>query len=103
MGASQIQDYNFKLTKLLTKKVKMNFGFSSGKKKTGPSKKWTEKEIESKLKDFDKKIEDAKEREGDVEVRDATLDKADSYLIRAHRAINAHKTHHSLEIERTVS
>ncbi len=49
----------------------MNFGFTSGKtKKTGPSKKWTEKEIEQKIAEFDKKIEDSKEREGDVEVRD---------------------------------
>ncbi len=56
----------------------MNFGFTSGKtKKTGPSKKWTEKEIEQKIAEFDKKIEDSKEREGDVEVRDQMLDKAE--------------------------
>ena len=34
----------------------MNFGFVSGKKRTGPSKKWTEREIESKIAEFDKKI-----------------------------------------------
>ena len=56
----------------------MNFGFTSDKvKKTGPSKKWTQREIDAKLAEFDKKIADAKEREGDVEVRDATLDKAE--------------------------
>ena len=56
----------------------MNFGFTSGKqRKTGPSKKWNEREIEQKIKEFDKRIEEAKEREGDVEVRDCTLDKAE--------------------------
>ena len=55
----------------------MNFGFTSGKTKyTGPSKKWTEREIEQKMQEFERRIEDAKEREGDVEVRDAILDKA---------------------------
>lgn len=56
----------------------MNFGFTSGKaKKTGPTKKWTEREIQAKIQEFDAKIEEAKEREGDVEVRDAILDKAE--------------------------
>ena len=56
----------------------MNFGFTSGKaKKAGPSKKWTEREIQAKLAEFDTKMEEAKEREGDVEVRDAILDKAE--------------------------
>jgi len=56
----------------------MNFGFTSGKtKKTGPSKKWTEREIDAKIKEFDQKIAEAKEREGDVEVRDAMIDKAE--------------------------
>ena len=53
-----------------------DFGFSSGTKKKGPSKKWTEKQIKDELKKFDEKIQEAKEREGDIEVRDATLDKA---------------------------
>ena len=58
----------------------MNFGFTSGKaKKTGPSKKWTEREITAKIAEFDAKIEDVKEREGDVEVRDAILYKKDAY------------------------
>ena len=55
----------------------MNFGFTSGKKKTAPTKKWTDKEIEAKVVEFDKKIQEAKDREGDVEVRDAHLDKAE--------------------------
>ena len=56
----------------------MNLGFTSGKvRKTAPSKKWTEREIEQKIKDFDKRIEDSKEREGDVEVRDCVLEKAE--------------------------
>lgn len=45
-------------------------------KKSGPSKEWTEKEIEEELKKFDKKIEEQKEQAGDIEVRDAILDKA---------------------------
>ena len=42
----------------LTKKLSdMDFGFGSDKKKkTGPSKKWTEKEIKDKIKEFDDKI-----------------------------------------------
>lgn len=56
----------------------MNFGFASGKaKKSAPTKKWTEREIQAKIQEFDTKIEEAKEREGDVEVRDAILDKAE--------------------------
>lgn len=54
----------------------MNFGFATGKKKTGPSKKWTGREIAAKIEEFDKKIEDSKDREGDVEIRDHILDKA---------------------------
>ena len=54
----------------------MDFALEEKKKKTGPSKKWTAKEIEAEIKKFDKKIEEAKEREGDVEVRDAIWDKA---------------------------
>ena len=45
-------------------------------RKKGPSKQWTEQEIEEELKKFDVKIEDAKTSAGDVEVRDAILDKA---------------------------
>ncbi len=45
-------------------------------RKKGPSKKWTEKEIEEELKRLDKRIEEQKEQAGDVEVRDAILDKA---------------------------
>jgi 26S proteasome regulatory subunit N7 len=53
-----------------------DFGFSSGTKKKGPTKKWTDKEVTAELKKFDKKKEEALEREGDVEVRDCILEKA---------------------------
>lgn len=55
----------------------MDFGFSSDKKKkSGPSKKWTQKQIQDEIKKLEAKIEEAKEREGDVDIRDAILDKA---------------------------
>lgn len=55
----------------------MDLAFTdNSSKKRGPSKKWTEAEIEQEIKNFDAKIEDAKEQQGDVEVRDAILDKA---------------------------
>eukprot|EP00349_Pseudokeronopsis_sp_Brazil_P009469 CAMPEP_0202970752 /NCGR_PEP_ID=MMETSP1396-20130829/19833_1 /ASSEMBLY_ACC=CAM_ASM_000872 /TAXON_ID= /ORGANISM="Pseudokeronopsis sp., Strain Brazil" /LENGTH=91 /DNA_ID=CAMNT_0049699483 /DNA_START=18 /DNA_END=290 /DNA_ORIENTATION=+ len=46
------------------------------KKNTGPSKAWTEREIQEELAKFDKKAEEAKETGGEIEVRDALLDKA---------------------------
>ena len=52
------------------------FGADASAKKKGPSKNWTEKEIEEELKKLDAKIEDQKTNAGDVEVRDAILDKA---------------------------
>lgn len=52
------------------------FGIDQSKANKGPSKNWTEKEIEEELKKLDDKIEDAKTNQGDVEVRDAILDKA---------------------------
>lgn len=55
----------------------MDFAFTSDKKKyTGPSKKWTQKQIKDEIDKLDLKIEEAKSREGDMEVRDAILDKA---------------------------
>ena len=55
----------------------MDFAFTSDKKKkTGPTKKWTSKQIKEEIAKFDAKIEEAKGREGDMEVRDAILDKA---------------------------
>lgn len=45
-------------------------------RKKGPTKNWTEAEIEEELKKLDAKIEEAKVSAGDVEVRDAILDKA---------------------------
>jgi 26S proteasome regulatory subunit N7 len=55
----------------------MDLAFTdSTAKKRGPTKQWTEKEVEEELKKFDAKIEEAKEQAGDVEVRDAILDKA---------------------------
>ena len=53
-----------------------DFGFSSGKKKSGPSKKWTQKEIEAKMTEFDARRKEAETREGAIEVRDAIFDKA---------------------------
>jgi hypothetical protein len=56
----------------------MDLAFTGdSQKKRGPSKKWTESELEEELKKFDAKIEEAKEQQGDVEVRDAILDKAE--------------------------
>lgn len=55
----------------------MDFAFTGDKKKkTGPSKKWTAKQIKDELASLEAKIEETKEREGDTEVRDAILDKA---------------------------
>lgn len=39
----------------------MDLAFGEQKKKKGPSKAWTEKEVEAELKKFDDKIEDAKQ------------------------------------------
>ena len=55
----------------------MDLAFTdSSAKKKGPTKQWTEKEIEEELKKFDSKIQEQKDQAGDVEVRDAILDKA---------------------------
>lgn len=55
----------------------MDFGLAgSKKKKTGPTKQWTQAQIKSELANFDKKIEWAKENAGDLEVRDCVIDKA---------------------------
>jgi len=64
--------------KYLTKiKANMDFAFTSDKKKyTGPSKKWTQKQLKDELAAFDKKIQEAKDTEGDMEVRDCIIDKA---------------------------
>ena len=47
------------------------------KRAQGPSKNWTEKELQEEIKKFDAKIEDAKETAGEIEVRDFMLDKAE--------------------------
>jgi len=52
-----------------------DFGFSS-KKKKGPTKKWTQKEIDAKVSEFEARRKEAEEREGQTEVRDAIFDKA---------------------------
>ena len=54
----------------------MDLAFTDGSKKKGPTKQWTESEIEAELKKLDAKIKEQKELAGDVEVRDAILDKA---------------------------
>jgi len=53
-----------------------DFGFSSGNKKKGPTKKWTKKEIDAKISEFEARRKEAEEREGQTEVRDAIFDKA---------------------------
>ena len=54
-----------------------NFGFTSGKKKTALTNKWTEREIESKIAEFYTNIEEIEERGGNVEVKDAILTKTE--------------------------
>jgi 26S proteasome regulatory subunit N7 len=55
----------------------MDLAFTdNSQKKRGPSKNWSEAEIEQEIKKLNAKIEEAKEQQGDVEVRDAILDKA---------------------------
>jgi hypothetical protein len=54
----------------------MDFGADAKKVNKGPTKNWTEKEVEEELKKLEAKIEEAKTSAGDVEVRDAILDKA---------------------------
>ena len=44
-----------------------------------PTKKWSEGEIEAKIREFDDKIKDQKENAGDMEVRDTMMDKAEFY------------------------
>jgi len=44
-----------------------------------PTKKWSEGEIEAKLREFDDKIKDQKENAGDIDVRDTMIDKAEFY------------------------
>lgn len=53
----------------------MDLNFTGLKKKKGPTKDWTQAEIDEELKKFDQKIQDAKEREGDSDVRDHMMDK----------------------------
>jgi hypothetical protein len=58
----------------------MSFAFEDlDKVKKGPSKKWTQAEIDGEIKKLDEKLEEAKTSAGDVEVRDAILDKAQFY------------------------
>lgn len=52
-------------------------------KKSKPSKKWTQQQIDEEIKKFDQKVADAKEREGDIEVRDAIMDKAEFLKVEA--------------------
>jgi hypothetical protein len=51
----------------------------TGEKKKGPTKKWTQAELDAEIVKLDEKLEDAKTSAGDVEVRDAILDKAQFY------------------------
>lgn len=56
----------------------MDIAFSGETKvKKGPTKKWSEGEIEAELKKLEDKIKDCRENLGEIEVRDAILDKAE--------------------------
>ena len=55
----------------------MDIAFQSETKKKGPTKQWSEGEIEAELKKYEDKIKDARENQGDIEVRDTILDKAE--------------------------
>jgi len=58
----------------------MDLAFTGESKvRKGPSKKWSEGEIEAELKKFEDKIKDCRENLGEIEVRDAILDKAEFY------------------------
>ena len=62
----------------------MDIAFSGEQKtKKGPSKKWSQGEIEAEIRKIDAKIEDAKENQGDTEVLDFILDKAEFYRYEA--------------------
>lgn len=47
------------------------------KKKKGPTKKWSEGEIEAELQKFTERLEDCKTNHGEIEQRDCILDKAE--------------------------
>jgi 26S proteasome regulatory subunit N7 len=62
----------------------MEIAFSGEQKvKKGPTKKWSQGEIEAEIRKIDAKIEDARENQGEIEVRDFILDKAEFYRYEA--------------------
>lgn len=56
----------------------MDIAFTGETKvRKGPTKQWSETEIEIELKKLEDKIKDARENQGEIEVRDAILEKAE--------------------------
>ena len=63
------------------------------KRKTGPTKKWSEGEIEAELKKFADKLEDDKANHGEIEQRDTILDKADFLRYEVEDFVEAEKVY----------
>ena len=62
----------------------MELAFSGEQKvKKGPTKKWSQGEIEAEIRKIEAKIQDARENQGEIEVRDLILDKAEFYRYEA--------------------
>ena len=62
-------------------------------KKKGPSKKWSEGEIEAKMAEFDEKEKDFKENAGEIEIRDNILDKAEFLRYEVEDLVKAEKVY----------
>ena len=62
-------------------------------KKKGPSKKWSEGEIEAKMREFDEKEKDFKDNAGEIEVRDNILDKAEFLRYEVEDLVKAEKVY----------
>lgn len=61
------------------------------KVRKGPTKKWSEGEVEAELQKFEEKIKDARANQGEIEVRDAILEKAEFLRYEAEDFIEAEK------------
>jgi 26S proteasome regulatory subunit N7 len=61
------------------------------KVRKGPTKQWSEGEVEAELKKLDDKITDARENQGEIEVRDAIVDKAEFLRYEAEDFVRAEK------------
>ena len=62
-------------------------------KKKGPTKKWSEGEIEAKMREFDEKEKDFKENAGEIEIRDNILDKAEFLRYEVEDFVKAEKVY----------